>query len=216
MNQNTIFPHPNSASEEGVLAVGGDYSEFMLLTAYHQGIFPWPIPPNYPYIWFSPDPRAVIDFDSFKINTTTKKLLKKKIFTTKINTDAREIILGCKNSKNRQDGNSTWLTKELSTGFFNLFKLGHVYTVGAYNAQDQLVGGVFGVKLKNIATAESMFYLESGASKYALVRAINYLQNEGHEWVDVQMVTETTKSFGAKEIPREDFLKRIKHHTQKW
>lgn len=212
---NKIFPNPNSASEEGVLAIGGEYSAFMLLEAYSNGIFPWPSPPEYPYLWFSPDPRTIIDFKNFRINRTTKKIINKKKYKTIVNHNFREVVNLCKKSLNRKDGPSTWITKELEKGFVELHQNGLAYSVSSINESGKTVGGVFGVKLPNVCSAESMFYLEDGASKYALVSAIEYLKSERYSWVDIQMVTPLTKSFGATNIERSDFLERIKTTDQK-
>ena len=202
-----IFPAPENANDQGVVAIGGNLDLETLITAYTQGIFPWPISKDYPLTWFSPNPSGVIDFKDFKIPKSLKKLMKNNPYQIKFNNNFAEVIKECAAStrKNQKD---TWINNDIIRGYIELFNQKLAYSVETYR-DDRLVGGLYGVCIGQIISGESMFFNEPNASKIALVRLIEELQRAGIEWLDTQMVTPVIESFGGKSIPRKVFLQRL-------
>lgn len=206
---NIKFPPVNNANEDGILAIGGDLSISMLVSAYKQGIFPWPISDEYPLCWFAPDPRGIIDFYDLKIPTSFKKKLKKfdREIIIKFNQNFEEVINACRNTA-RKGQSSTWITDEIVAGYINLHHHGYAYSIEAYR-EDELVGGLYGVCIGDFFSGESMFFKETDISKYCLYKLILHLRSKNVQWLDTQMVTNVVKNFGGKEIRREEFMKKI-------
>lgn len=205
------FPSPESANEDGLVFVGGDVTPENILAAYKAGIFPWPVSINLPMTWFSPDPRGVLFCDDFKVNKTLKKFLKKTTFTCTHNQNFKKVILECAKHHEFYKTNpyGTWITPEMIDGYVELFKSGNAYSIEVWDNKE-LVGGVYGVLIGKFFSAESMFFKKDNASKFALIELINSLKKNQIEFLDIQMVTPTTEAFGAVELPREIFLKKIK------
>lgn len=203
------FPPVEGSDPEGPLAIGGDFSPESLTLAYSQGIFPWPISKEYPLAWFSPDPRGIISFDDLHISRSLKKTLKQDKFRVSFNQRFEEVIKNCQKIK-RIGQKDTWITEEIITGYLELFKRGLAYSIEVYNQRDKLVGGIYGVSMGHYYSGESMFHKETDASKVALVSLIKILQKKGVTWLDTQMVTSVVKNLGGKEVPRSEFIKRVK------
>ena len=199
-----VFPPATSANPDGVVAVGGDMQVDTLIAAYSAGIFPWPLSPEYPLAWFSPDPRGILYFNELHVPSSLKKFSKKSPFHIKHDCAFREIIQLCA-AVPRKGQASSWITPALIEGYCQLYEAGHAWCSGAWLDQ-RLVGGVYGVKLKGFRSGESMFTLEDNAGKCALLAAIERWRKEGVGWMDTQMVTPVVASFGGREMSREDFL----------
>jgi leucyl/phenylalanyl-tRNA---protein transferase len=204
------FPSPNSANEDGLVFVGGDVTKENILTAYRAGIFPWPVSINLPMTWFSPDPRGVLFCKDFKVNKTLKKFLKKTSFSSTFNQSFENIIYKCAEHHEFYKNNpyGTWITPEMIKGYTELFKSGNAYSIEVWD-KDELVGGIYGVCINNFYSAESMFFTKPNASKTAIVNLIDFLEEKKINMLDIQMVTPTTLSFGAKEISRLEFLSHL-------
>ncbi len=203
------FPDPTSTDEKGLLAWGGNLEVETLLTAYSQGIFPWPCEDS-PILWFCPPQRAILDFKDFKIPDRLQRELKKQNFTFRINTDFKAVIHACAIAKNRKGQNGTWITNEMIEAYIAFYKAGFAMSFETWNEKDELVGGLYGVKLGPMFAGESMFYKEPNASKFTLIKTVHTLEAQGLDWMDIQVLTPLLKSFGAKEIARSEFLKRLK------
>ncbi|MFQ3582633.1 MAG: leucyl/phenylalanyl-tRNA--protein transferase [Chloracidobacterium sp.] len=202
------FPPVEEADEHGLLAVGGDLHVSSLLLAYSNGIFPWPHE-GYPMLWFAPAERAVLDFEDFHIPTRLARYLKKTDFTFHINTDFPGVIRGCRASvRKRQQG--TWITPEIEEAYTALHYAGYAHSFEARNANGELVGGMYGVMIGRAFAGESMFYRESHASKFVIVQTVAYFQQRGMTWFDIEVMTPHMALFGAKEIPRSVFMRRLK------
>lgn len=201
------FPPIDSADENGLLAIGGDFELESLLLAYSQGIFPWPINDEYPRAWFSPDPRGILRYEDLHISTSLKKFLKKNPYKVSINNDFRAVIMNCAYVK-RKDNQGTWITQELMEAYIDLHNNRFAYSVEVY-LEDILVGGLYGVWINNFVTAESMFHSENNASKVAIVYLMEYLHEHGIDWVDTQMLTPGVEQMGGIYIPRSEFLKKL-------
>lgn len=203
-----IFPPLDTATPEGLLAVGGQLDVETLLTAYQQGIFPWPISNHSPLTWFSPDPRGIIEINDFHIPKSLQKFLKNSPFTIKTNTCFENVIRNCA-VVSRKHEKGTWISEEIIEGYTNLFHAGHAYSIEVY-LKDKLVGGLYGTCIGEIVSGESMFHTENNASKVALCYLVDRLQEKKIQLLDTQMVTPIVSNFGGKEVSREYFISLLK------
>ncbi len=203
-----VFPPISDASEDGLVAIGGDLETDTLIEAYKQGIFPWPLSVDFPLAWFSPDPRGVLEFSEIYLSRSLQKVMKKELFDFRYNQSFLDIIKLCAVVP-RKDQPTTWITPQIIEGYHKLHLAGHAWSVGAWQGQ-RLVGGVYGVKLGNFRSGESMFTLEDNAGKLCLLYAIEIFEAEGIEWLDTQMVTPVVENLGGEYIPRDEFIKKLK------
>lgn len=201
------FPNVELASRDGLVAVGGGLSCEWLLTAYKSGIFPWS---GRPVTWWSPDPRAILPFENLHISKSLAKFMRKNPFKITIDTVFERVMREC--GERRKGG--TWITEELIVAYTNLHKSGNAHSLECW-VGDQLVGGIYGVSIGGYFSAESMFHRVDNASKVALVKLMERLKHRGYELVDIQMLTPITEKMGGTEIPRSEFLKRLKSAINK-
>jgi leucyl/phenylalanyl-tRNA---protein transferase len=201
-----IFPPVAEAHSSGLLAVGGDLSSERLLEAYRMGIFPW-YSENEPILWWSPDPRLILDLDDFKISRSLRKTLKKQIFRVTFDQAFSQVIQACA-SVPREGQPGTWITDEMREAYERLHKLGYGHSVETW-LDSELAGGLYGVSLGKAFFGESMFHQRSDASKVALVALVERLKSWNFHFIDAQMTTEHLLRLGAKELPRRVFLKRL-------
>jgi leucyl/phenylalanyl-tRNA--protein transferase len=158
--------------------------------------------------WFMPEIRTIIPLDNFNIPRSLKKFFAQATFDYKIDTATLEVIKNC------ADRDSTWISDELINAYEGLIKLGHLHSVEVFQ-NEKLVGGLYGVTYRGAFFGESMFSKISQASKCALVKLIERLNEKGFVLLDVQYQTEHLKMFGAKEIPFEEFaMLLIKSYSQ--
>lgn len=195
------FPNVNEATEDGLLAIGGDLSVERLLLAYKSGIFPW-FAHDEPILWWSPNPRFVLFPEKLKVSKSMKQVLKKKDYIVTVNKDFEAVINEC--SKAKRDGQAgTWITKSMKGAYIKLYQLGYAKSVEVWN-NDVLVGGLYGVDIGNgVFCGESMFAKQSNASK---VGFITFIQNTHYKLIDCQVYTNHLESLGAEEISRDAFL----------
>lgn len=202
------FSDPRLDTIEGVVAVDIPLTIENIIDAYQNGIFPWPHT-GYPMLWFCPDERGVIDFKDLKPPKSFMKWYRKNRSEFKItwNQNFSEVIKQCKlQVRPGQDG--TWITSQIEKTYNQLHKMGHAQSLEVWQG-DQLVGGIYGLQSQKYFSSESMFFKVSNASKLALYELILHLKNQGQDWMDIQMVTEVSGSFGGKLISKFDFLDRI-------
>lgn len=197
------FPPTHLASRDGLLAIGGDLSPERLLLAYRNGIFPWYEGED--ILWWSPDPRFVLFPSEIKISKSVKPLLNRNAFDFTINKAFKEVIGRCKKIY-RPGQEGTWITDEVEEAFVTMHKLGYAHSAEVWR-NNELVGGVYGLKLGNVFFGESMFSDLSNASRFAFIRYTEHLKQEGVELIDCQVYTEYLESFGAKMIPGKEFKK---------
>lgn len=201
-----VFPPPHLANEDGVVAVGGDCSPERLLAAYRGGIFPWPVE-GFPLLWFSPDPRCVLPLGAVHLSRSLRKELRRtKLRVTADRAFGRVIDLCAAVARPGQTG--TWITPELREGYVALHELGYAHSVEAWDG-DELVGGLYGVSLGAGFFGESMFARVPNASKVAFVTLLAQLVRWDFELVDCQVKTAHLERFGAREVPREEFLTQL-------
>jgi leucyl/phenylalanyl-tRNA--protein transferase len=200
---NLIFPDPSKASDEGIVAYGGDLSVNRIMYGYSKGIFPW-FNEDDPILWWSPNPRFVLGINDLHISKNLKKTIRKNIFEVKFDTNFEQVIKECAKAK-RPDQEGTWITTDMIEAYCDLHKAGFAHSFESY-FEGKLVGGGYGVVIGDIFCGESMFALKSDASKVAFVALVQRLKNNGFSLIDSQIYTEYLASFGAKEIPRDTYL----------
>jgi leucyl/phenylalanyl-tRNA--protein transferase len=198
------FPPVERALKEpnGLLAAGGELSVARLLGAYRRGIFPWYSTPE-PILWWSPDPRMVLFGAELKVSRSLAKNLRNKGFELRIDTAFPKVLEGC---AVREEG--TWLGKDMRKAYLALHRAGHAHSFETWR-DGRLVGGLYGVAVGRLFCGESMFSLETDASKVALVHLVRFLGARGWPLVDCQVHTPLLASLGAREIPRRAYLREI-------
>lgn len=196
------FPPVHLAEPDGLLGIGGDLSEERLLLAYRNGIFPWYEGEH--ILWWCPDPRFVLFPEELKVSRSMKQVLKKNEFRFTINKAFEEVINNCKTTP-RKGQEGTWITDEVKKAFTLLHKNGYAHSAEVWK-EEKLVGGLYGIRLGKVFFGESMFSMETNASKFAFINYVKYLQSEGIALIDCQVYTEHLKSMGAQMIEREKFI----------
>lgn len=204
------FPDPTQTLVEGIIHVGGELSVGNLYSAYSRGIFPWPHP-GYPMLWFCPETRGVLDFHEFHVPQSLKKFKRKSSsWNLTVNQAFDQVISECqKQVRPGQDG--TWISTKMKKAYIDFFNAGCVLSVECWE-NEKLIGGIYGVLVNGLFAGESMFFKKTNASKISFWFLVEHLQSLGHKWMDMQMVTPVTESFGGKYISREEFLSRIKRN----
>ncbi len=202
------FPDTASAltDPDGLLAVGGDLSVARLLCAYRQGIFPW-YSEGQPILWWSPSPRTILIPNELHLGRSNRKLFNKAPFTVRVNTAFRDVIEHCAATP-RADQDGTWIMPEMIEAYCDLHKAGHAHSIEAWQSE-QLVGGLYGVSAGKAFFGESMFSLTSGASKFAFMTLVKTLQKWDFQLIDCQIYTDYLASFGAHEVSRNEFERRL-------
>ncbi|MBC9797559.1 leucyl/phenylalanyl-tRNA--protein transferase [Sinomicrobium weinanense] len=207
LDKNIVFPPVSKTSDVGIIAVGGDLSVERLLLAYKSGIFPW-FEKGSPILWWSPDPRMVLFPEELKISRSMRKIMNKEVFTVTLNRNFRAVIQACAET-GRKGQKGTWITDDMIASYCKLHELGHAISVEVWQG-DTLAGGVYGIDLGHVFCGESMFTRVSNASKVGFITLVEKLKREKYKLVDCQVYTSHLDSLGAREIPREDFIKILK------
>jgi len=189
--------------------VGGLLTTDWLLTAYRHGIFPWPVydGQNEILAWFSPDPRAILELDCLHVSRRLRRRLNSGRFQVTFDSDFPRVIEACAGPRKPDDG--TWITPHLADAYVELHRLGIAHSVEVWQG-GQLAGGLYGLALGGFFAGESMFHRVRDASKVALVHMVRHLQSCGFVMFDVQQASPHLVRMGATEIPRHEFLARLK------
>lgn len=198
------FPDTSLAMEDpnGLLAVGGDLSTQRLLCAYSKGIFPW-FSEDQPILWWSPSPRMILIPQKVHIGRSNKKLFKNSKLHVTVDSAFEHVMLACADiPRTGQDG--TWITDEMLDAYSELHHAGHAHSVEVWN-QGNLVGGLYGISMGKAFFGESMFSLESGASKLAFMTLVKNLVIWNYTLIDCQVYTDHLATFGATNVARETF-----------
>ncbi len=199
------FPPVEEAMDDGLLAMGGDVSTDRLLLAYRKGIFPW-YEGDTP-LWWSPDPRFVLYPSKLKVSKSMESLIRKKYFRFSMNTAFPEVIRQCK-ALQRKGQVGTWITDELESSVIELHKMGFAHSAEAWLG-NELVGGLYGIKMGKLFFGESMFSKVSNASKFAFIHFVGKLREENIHLIDCQVYTAHLESLGAEMISRSEFGKAL-------
>ncbi len=206
LQDHSDFPPVENAGHGGLLAFGGDLSVDRLLLAYSRGIFPW-YSEGEPVLWWSPDPRLVLQLSEVKFSKSLRRVIKSRRFSVTVDTAFSEVICKCATIKRpREQG--TWIVDEMQTAYNRLHKEGFAHSVETWK-DGILKGGLYGVSLGAVFFGESMFSLESDSSKVALFYLVEMLKHWDFDFIDCQVKTEHLVRLGAKEIPRRIFIRRL-------
>jgi leucyl/phenylalanyl-tRNA--protein transferase len=200
----TTFPDPRLADDEGLVAIGGDLSAERLLAAYDEGIFPW-YSEDYPPLWWSPNPRAILPLDAVRVSRSMTRLLRRGLFRVTWNQAFGRVLREC--GAGRSEG--TWILPEMVRAYERLHRAGHAFSIEVW-VDEELAGGLYGVQRGGLFAAESMFHRRTDMSKVALLYSAASLNRAGIRLFDVQFLTPHLASLGAKEIDRSDYLARLK------
>lgn len=205
------FPPVSRSIEEGLLAVSEYVNAELLLEAYSYAIFPWPFDES-PILWFSPEQRGVLFFKKLRKDKKLLNKIKKYNWRFTWNRCFDEVIAQC--AKAYRPGQAgSWITQALQAAYKEFHKLGYAHSLEVWEGED-LVGGLYGVYVGDYFSAESMFFLKPNASKAALYHLIESLRLSGHEWLDIQMVTDFLKKLGGEYVTRQRFLSMVKRNRQ--
>ncbi len=208
LSSKLVFPDVSEASEDGLLAIGGDLSTARLILAYKNGIFPW-FNEGDPIIWYAPLDRMVLFPKEIKISKSMRQILRKNTFKVTFNQDFKSVIRHCK-TVYREGQGGTWITDEMEQAYIKLNELGVAKSVEVW-LDDKLVGGLYGMDLQTqnipVFCGESMFSLVSNASKVAFIALAKKLEKEHYKIIDCQVYNNHLASLGAREIPRNEFMK---------
>jgi leucyl/phenylalanyl-tRNA--protein transferase len=197
------FPSLDRALDDpnGLLAAGGTLEVSRLLDAYRRGIFPWSSE-GQPLLWWSPDPRMVLFTEEFTPSRSLRRRVRDRRFEVRFNTACEQVIEACAAPRDEQAG--TWITPDVRDAYVELHRQGYVQSVESWR-NGRLVGGLYGVTLGRVFFGESMFALETDASKVALAHLVEHLRAQDVPLVDCQQETEHLASLGARPISRRRF-----------
>lgn len=207
LNRKLAFPSPTMAETDGLLAVGGDLSSARILLAYSMGIFPW-YSEGQPILWWSPNPRCVLDLRDFHVSRRLRRVLNQGRFRVTFDEDFRSVIRACASTK-RPGQEGTWITSDMERAYVNLYEMGLAHSVESWLGE-HLVGGIYGIALGRGFFGESMFHYETDASKVALAGLVQRLVGLGFHFIDAQVTTSHMRRLGAKEVSRAVFLKSLR------
>jgi leucyl/phenylalanyl-tRNA---protein transferase len=205
------FPPPEVADADGLVAVGGELSIPRLLEAYRRGIFPW-YEGGGPVLWWSPDPRLVLDPGEFRASRSLRAVIRKGTFEVRFDTAFAEVIRACAEASRRGE-EGTWITPEVQSAYTSLHELGYAHSVESW-FRGELAGGLYGLRLGRCFFGESMFARRTDASKVALAALVDFLKAREVRLIDCQVTSAHLLSLGAKEIPRDEFLRRLREALQ--
>ncbi len=201
-----VFPDPSEADSDGLLAIGGDLLPERLVAAYAGGIFPW-YSEKSPILWWSPDPRLVLEPGSLHVPTSLRRVLNSGRYRFSLDTAFDQVIRACARAP-RPGQTGTWIVPEMIDAYERLHALGLAHSAEVWSG-GRLAGGVYGVALGSVFFGESMFFAEPDASKTAFVLLARWLASRGCTLIDCQQTTEHMLRFGAREISRLEFLRRV-------
>ncbi len=200
----SIFPPPEEALEDGALCCSETLDCAMLLDAYYHGIFPWPFEEE-TILWASPPMRGILPLEEFHIRKSLLREWKKTPFSFRIDCCFLQVMQECAKAP-RPDGPGTWITKKMIRAYHDFHRMGYAHSFEAFTQDGKLAGGLYGVVIGRVFCGESMFFKVSGASKHAFCFAAQELRKAGIVLVDTQMATPLLQSFGAREVPRGEYL----------
>ncbi len=198
-----MFPDPVETDDD-IVAVGADLEPGTILNAYRAGIFPMPLEGIAEMAWWSPVERGVLPLDGFRVSRSTRRSAKR--FAVTVDEAFDDVIAGCADPARP----GAWIDEQIETAYRTLHELGWVHSVEVWRGE-RLMGGLYGVAVGGLFAGESMFHRERDASKVALMALVELLDDgEPHRLLDVQWLTDHLRSLGAIEIPRVDYVDRLR------
>ncbi len=211
LSNEIIFPSPDVADENGLLAFGGDLQPARIVAAYRSGIFPW-FSSGDPILWWFTDPRLVLFLCDFKVSSRLARDIRKKQFTVTFDRAFARVMASCAQVR-LEKGEGTWISNEMYEAYCRLHDLGYAHSVECWQGET-LAGGLYGIALGRIFFGESMFTRVSNGSKVALVALVDRLKLADYQLIDCQMTTRHLASFGAREISGTEFLDQLNSFIQ--
>jgi leucyl/phenylalanyl-tRNA--protein transferase len=202
LREEPVFPSPELAEPDGLLAVGGDLSPARIIQAYANGIFPW-YSEDSPILWWSPDPRLVLFPRELKVSRSLRQVIRRGGYRVTFDEAFERVITRCA-SMMRGDDEGTWITEEMIHAYCLLHEKGYAHSVESWYG-DELAGGLYGIGLGRIFFGESMFADRTDASKVAFATIVRRLDAAGFVLIDCQVKTGHLQSFGAREIAGSEF-----------
>ena len=200
------FPDPANFPAEGLIAAGGDFAPATVIEAYRAGIFPWPHP-SAELLWFSPDPRAILEPGGVHVSRRLARTLRQGRFHATVDAAFEQVIRAC---AERPDDEGTWITERLVRGYLELHDLGWAHSIETWTADGELAGGLYGIAVGAMFGAESMFHRVTDGSKAAMVAMALHAAALGVRLIDIQVLTPHTASMGGLEIPRAEYLAHLR------
>ena len=212
LSRDIVFPSPELAEPDGLIAIGGDLSPERIMEAYRSGIFPW-YSEGDPILWWSPSPRLILFPQEFYVSRRLARTIRQNVFSVSADSAFEKVITNCaaKRSENRLE---TWITQEMISAYCQLHELGYAHSIECWK-EDKLVGGLYGISLDHVFFGESMFSNMSNSSKVALNALVQHAKETGIHLIDCQMRTEHLASLGAREISRTKFEKLLNKNIRK-
>jgi leucyl/phenylalanyl-tRNA--protein transferase len=210
LTEKLIFPSPELAEENGLLAIGGDLSTERLLLAYSNGIFPW-YSAGDPILWWCPSPRLVISPNEFKVPKRLHRFIKQQKYQVTMDQSFKQVVMACASAADRQK-KGTWINEDMIEAYTHLHELGYAHSIECW-LDDQLAGGLYGIALGKIFFGESMFSHQSNTSKIALVFLVKQLTKRNFKLIDCQLKTGHLMQFGAREIPGSEFQDHLTNYA---
>lgn len=193
---------------DDIVGAGGELEPTVLVEAYRRGVFPWPMDGLSVIPWFCPRERAILDFKLIHVPRSLRRVLRQTTFECSVDARFDRVIEICGEvPRPGQDG--TWITPELLTAYKELHRMGYAHSVEVTDGAGNLVGGIYGVCVEGVFSAESMFHFAPNASKIALFHLIALLEKAGLDWMDIQVMTPHMKALGAVNLPRRRFLDKL-------
>lgn len=199
------FPDPRFGPPDDPIAFGFELTPDLMLAGYRRGLFAWSVNP---VTWWSPDPRAVLPLNAFYVSRRLARKIKSRPFRVTLDEGFLQVVEQC--SKPRSAENGVWITSEFVRAYQRLHSQGYAHSVECWT-DERLAGGVFGVALNGFFAAESMFHVETDASKIALFYLVELLRACGFQLLDIQVLTAHTRSLGAQELSRNRYLSLLGH-----
>ena len=197
------FPPATEAHESGIAAAGGDLEPGTLLAAYRNGLFPMPGDVAGQLLWWSPDPRGIIEPEHFHASRSLHR--SRRRFDVSVNTRFPEVVQTCAGL----DRSGQWITPAFVTAYQRLHELGWAHSIEVTDRSGRLVGGLYGVGIGGFFAGESMFHLATDASKVAVWAVVELMDRGRGTLFDVQWTTPHLQSLGATDVPRHTYLQRL-------
>jgi leucyl/phenylalanyl-tRNA--protein transferase len=185
-----------------IVALGADLEPGTLLSAYRAGLFPMPFDRR-GLAWFSPDPRGIVPIDGLRVSRSLRRSVRR--FGVRLDTRFTEVMEACADPSRR----GGWINRDFIAAYTRLHELGWTHSIEVYDNDDELVGGLYGVRIGRFFAGESMFHRATDASKVALVHTVDWLQATGATLFDVQWTTPHLTSLGAVDVSRAEYLQRL-------